>query len=428
MRTFLRLANEMRGKALVNTAARSRSPHRRIVDNADIVQTPQLYVRDAIVDEKDGNAIVPVMLGGPAGQASNSTVSVNYATVNGTASAGSDYSAQSGTLSFAPGQTVQNITIPITDTGAKPTEILEISLSDATNATIADATGVVVIGASSSSAAPQPALSAPADVGVDEGVGYVDLPVRLSTPGQSTVTVAYATANGTAFTSSARCNNGSDYVGTNGTLSFGPGETTKVVHVQVLDCTDIDPNQTFSFTLTAPGNATIARPTTVITIVVDGTATPNNTALPPISGSPQPGQTLTATAGTWTGTPTNFLYQWERCDTTAANCAAIGGATGASYLLTGADLSHRLRVQVTASNALWTGLVAYSLPTPVAATLASAPLSVSAVPRYGSRSGEVVVTFTPPVSDGGWIDTYTVTASPGGITATGTGSPIVLSG
>ncbi len=89
-----------------------------IVDNDTIVATPKLFVRDAVVDEKDGNALVSVLLGGPAGQASNSTVTVHYATANGTAN-GSDYTAAGDTLlSFAPGETAKTVVVPIADDGA----------------------------------------------------------------------------------------------------------------------------------------------------------------------------------------------------------------------------------------------------------------------------------------------------------------------
>ena len=82
--------------------------------------------------------LVPVLLGGPAGQASTSTVTVNYTTANGTATAGADYTAVNGTLTFAPGQTVKNIVVPILDPGPKPTKNFTVSLSGATNATIVD--------------------------------------------------------------------------------------------------------------------------------------------------------------------------------------------------------------------------------------------------------------------------------------------------
>ena len=76
-----------------------------IVDNDTKVATPGLFARGAIVDEKDRSVLIPVILGGPGGQASDSRVTVHYATVDGTAVAGADYTAVSGTLSFAPGET-----------------------------------------------------------------------------------------------------------------------------------------------------------------------------------------------------------------------------------------------------------------------------------------------------------------------------------
>jgi hypothetical protein len=74
--------------------------------------------------------------------ASSSTVSVNYATANGTATAGSDYVATSGTLTFPPGTISQTITVVINgDTVAEPTETFFVNLSGALNAVVADGQG-----------------------------------------------------------------------------------------------------------------------------------------------------------------------------------------------------------------------------------------------------------------------------------------------
>ncbi|HKW97049.1 MAG TPA: S8 family serine peptidase, partial [Bryobacteraceae bacterium] len=78
---------------------------------------------------------------------------------------------------------------------------------------------------------------------------------------------------------------------------------------------------------------------------------PTNTALPVIAGTPVQGQTLTTSNGSWTGSPTSFKYQWNRCDSTGANCAAISGATSTTYLLASTDLTHTIRSSVTATNA-----------------------------------------------------------------------------
>lgn len=67
--------------------------------------------------------------------------------------------------------------------------------------------------------------------------------------------------------------------------------------------------------------------------------------------APQDGQTLTAAAGTWTGTtPITFGYQWQRCDPAGANCAPIAGAAAVSYTLSGVDVGSTIRVVVTGTN------------------------------------------------------------------------------
>jgi putative cell wall-binding protein len=242
-----------------------------IVSNATVVTTPGLFVRDAVVDEKAGSVSIPVLLGGPIGQATASTVTVNYATSDAGAIAGTDYTATSGTLTFAPGQTVKNVVVPIlAHTTPEPIERFTLTLSTPSGATIANGTGVVVIGAHDAPAVAQPSISAPADVIVGEGDGYLDLAVSLSAPGLSPVSVAYATANSTAGSATGGCN--FSYVGVSGTLNFAPGETTKVVRVDLLDCVGVTNFVSFTFNLIAPvQNATIPRASTRIGIVSNAT-------------------------------------------------------------------------------------------------------------------------------------------------------------
>jgi hypothetical protein len=79
-------------------------------------------------------------------------------------------------------------------------------------------------------------------------------------------------------------------------------------------------------------------------------APPANTAPPVLSGTAQDGQTLSSSTGTWSGSPTSYAYQWQRCDSTGAACSAVAGATTASYALTTADVASTMRVVVTAAN------------------------------------------------------------------------------
>lgn len=77
---------------------------------------------------------------------------------------------------------------------------------------------------------------------------------------------------------------------------------------------------------------------------------PTNKTPPTITGTAEVGLKLTATRGTWTGSPTSFHYVWSRCDADGA-CITIAGATGKTYLVSASDVGHTLVVTVTASNA-----------------------------------------------------------------------------
>lgn len=83
-------------------------------------------------------------------------------------------------------------------------------------------------------------------------------------------------------------------------------------------------------------------------VVASNAAPLTNTARPTITGDPRVGQELAASEGTWTGNPTTFAYQWQRCDVESLLCANVIGATGKTYGVRLADLGFRLRVEVTA--------------------------------------------------------------------------------
>jgi hypothetical protein len=104
---------------------------------------------------------------------------------------------------------------------------------------------------------------------------------------------------------------------------------------------------------------------------------PTIAQLPTITGPAQQGQTLSVVSiGGWNNGPTSAGLQWERCDVDGAGCVNIGGATGAGYVLTGADVTHTIRLAVTAQNAAGPG---YS------ASLQSAV--VAAAPSSGGGGG-----------------------------------------
>ncbi|MGN6870634.1 MAG: hypothetical protein ACTHMY_19760 [Solirubrobacteraceae bacterium] len=76
---------------------------------------------------------------------------------------------------------------------------------------------------------------------------------------------------------------------------------------------------------------------------------PSNSSPPTISGTAQQGQTLIASPGTWSGSP-SYSYQWEDCNALGASCGGIAGATASSYRVASTDVGDTIRVAVTASN------------------------------------------------------------------------------
>jgi hypothetical protein len=114
-------------------------------------------------------------------------------------------------------------------------------------------------------------------------------------------------------------------------------------------------------------------------------APPVNTTPPTITGTARQGETVTAQPGTWSGTPPiSYAYQWQRCDLSGNNCADIAGATSRSYTLTVADVTGRVRVRVTATNAGGSaGAVSAPASVSPAAPANSAPPAISGTARDG---------------------------------------------
>ncbi len=190
---------------------------------------------------------------------SSSTVTVNYATANGTATSGSDYVAASGVLTFAPGTT--SAAIPITvigDTTSEADETVLVNLSGA-NVTIADSQGVLTI---TNDDLPQLTINNSSVTEPSSGSATATFTVTLTAPNAQTVTVGYATANGTATS-------GTDYTATSGTLTFSPGTTTRSINVTALGDLLDEANETFVVNLSNPVNAAIATAQGTGTIVDD---------------------------------------------------------------------------------------------------------------------------------------------------------------
>ena len=134
-------------------------------------------------------------------------------------------------------------------------------------------------------------------------------------------------------------------------------------------------------------------------------AIPANTAQPTISGTTAQGQTLTATAGTWSNSPTSFAYQWMRCPASggaadASDCAAIGGATTTSYVVAAGDVGSRFRIRVTATNDDGPATAASNATDLVTATAPGPPNT-----QPPTISGQAVVGQTLTATQGTWTGT-----------------------
>ncbi|MFJ3957112.1 peptidoglycan DD-metalloendopeptidase family protein [Arthrobacter sp. NPDC090010] len=135
-----------------------------------------------------------------------------------------------------------------------------------------------------------------------------------------------------------------------------------------------------------PGFANATRTSTATPAVTRGTLIPGT---PVISGIPTPGQTLTATPGTWSPAP-SYSYQWRR------NGAAIPGASGTSYKVVAADTNTDLTVLVTGNATAYNPASALSAPVRAGKQFAAAPTpTISGGLDAGSRLTAVVGTWSP---------------------------------
>ena len=185
-------------------------------------------------------------------------ITVDYATANGTATAGSDYTAATGTLTFVPGDDTETITIPVSgDPLVESDETLTVTLSNAQNATLPAVPATVTI--TNDDTLPSASV---ADVTRGEAASPATFTVTLSKAYAAAVSVDYATGNGTASSPA-------DYTAASGTVTIPAGETTGTFLVALADDTLDEADETFSVTLSAPVNATIGDGSAVGTITDD---------------------------------------------------------------------------------------------------------------------------------------------------------------
>lgn len=212
---------------------------------------PAIAIADASIAEGDtgtAGVTVPVTLS----PASTLPVTVDYTTAAGSATAGSDFTSTSGTLTFAPSSTSQDIVVPIVgDETDETDESFTIVISSPDNAVLSDATATVTIEDDDHATV---SISDSDDVveGATGSTTTMSFEVTMSAPSAVEVVVGYATT--TSGTASA----GDDFTATSGTITFPPGETTETIEVDVLGDDVLEPDETVEVALWDEKNAIIA--------------------------------------------------------------------------------------------------------------------------------------------------------------------------
>lgn len=175
------------------------------------------------------------------------TLTVQYATADGTAKAGEDYVATSGTLTFLEGETTKTINVQVLNNAAlELDESFIVVLKNPDQPDVVGNPGIAVITLQDNSTMPALSINA---VNVTEG-NSATFTVSLAPLTGRTVTVNYSTSDESTTS-------GKDYQPVSGTLTFNPGVTTQTIVVQTLDDTIDEFVETFLVNLTNPVNANL---------------------------------------------------------------------------------------------------------------------------------------------------------------------------
>ena len=225
----------------------SNSPSATVAGPAAVVETtPTVSIAGGSGTEGDDDSIAFTVT---LDEAATATVTVDYATSDGTADAGDDYTGKSGTLSFSAGETSKTVSVSIEDdTENESDETFTVTLSNASGADLGTKTATGTIRNRTVVVETTPTVSIAAGSGTEGDDDDIDFTVTLDEAASGTVTVDYATSDGSADA-------GDDYTATSGTLSFSAGETSKTISVAIEDDIENESNETFTVTLSNPSGA-----------------------------------------------------------------------------------------------------------------------------------------------------------------------------
>ncbi|MBN8906484.1 MAG: Hint domain-containing protein, partial [Rhodospirillales bacterium] len=243
-----------KGAALADNAPALRAQG-VILDDDGTGSKLALFVSNPILLEGDSGtklAQFTVSLSRPL----DTTITLPYRTVDGTATAGQDYTAKSGTLTFAPGQTTAAVNVPVSgDTTVEPSETFSLVVTPSAAITngAAGATGQALILDDDAGGGTQPTMS------VRGGEIVEGAPLRfvvsLSRPASAAVSVSYRAVSGTALENVDFARVGQAGYGT---LLFAPGQTSRVVGIGTVADRIAEPTENFSLQLFNPHGVALA--------------------------------------------------------------------------------------------------------------------------------------------------------------------------
>lgn len=215
-----------------------------LIEGAEPVPGIQIVQLAQTVAEGAGSASFDVALDFAIG----TPVTLNFASANGSAVAGEDYTASSGSLTFSPGETSKTITVPILDDGTDeiPIETFFVQLTNIVGATLAGSDTHAV---SIQDNDPAPVASLTLDsASPSENGGVVTGTITLATPSSAPVNVGFQTlavVGGPDEPATPRV----DYVAASGTVQFAPGETVGTFMVAIIDDQIDEPSEVFDVTI-----------------------------------------------------------------------------------------------------------------------------------------------------------------------------------
>jgi len=219
---------------------------------------PTLTINNVSIGENQANAIFEVSLSSVSAQ----TVSVHYQTTGQTAVTGADFQTTSGTLTFAPGEVIKTIAVPLLDDSLNEfTEAFFLNLHHPVNAVIMKGlgTGSIV----DSDPVPTVTLNNVSVVEGNSGTTQANFGVALSSPSGKLIQLTYSTADLSATA-------GSDYqAASNVILNISAGSSSASISVPVNGDTAIEPDETFALNISNAVNATISGASATGTILDD---------------------------------------------------------------------------------------------------------------------------------------------------------------